>query len=212
MLGSIFGMMNVFSRPSGGLLSDWVASRYGMRGRLWALWVVQTLAGVCCIVMGLMSHSLQGTMGILIVFSLFCQMSCGLSFGVVVRCCGRWSCWCRCVMLPLRRSLSLAPAPRGGPPASPARLLPSPSPLRPTHLLPHTHPSILQPFVSKRATGLVSGFVGAGGNMGGAVTQAIFFTYAPYAMDKAFVYMGIMAVVSIEKGGGEGRRGGGGVC
>ena len=36
------------------------------------------------------------------------------------------------------------------------------------------------PFVSKRSTGLVSGFTGAGGNAGGAVTQAIFFTYASY--------------------------------
>lgn len=53
-----------------------------------------------------------------------------------------------------------------------------------------------QPFVSKRATGLVSGFVGAGGNMGGAITQAVFFTYAPYPADKAFIYMGIMSIVS----------------
>jgi nitrate/nitrite transporter NarK len=29
------------------------------------------------------------------------------------------------------------------------------------------------PFVSKRATGLVSGFVGAGGNAGGAITQVL---------------------------------------
>jgi len=79
--------------------------------------------------MGLMSHSLPATMGILIIFSIFCQQSCGLSFGVV-------------------------------------------------------------PFVSKRSTGLVSGFVGAGGNAGGAITQAIFFTYATMPMDKAFVWMG----------------------
>lgn len=49
-------------------------------------------------------------MAILVVFSIFCQQSCGLSFGIV-------------------------------------------------------------PFVSKRSTGLVSGFVGSGGNVGGAVTQ-----------------------------------------
>jgi hypothetical protein len=50
--------------------------------------------------------------------------------------------------------------------------------------------------VSKRATGLVSGFVGAGGNAGGAVTQAIFFTYSTLPVDKAFVWMGVMTVVS----------------
>jgi NNP family nitrate/nitrite transporter-like MFS transporter len=49
-------------------------------------------------------------MAILVLFSIFCQQSCGLSFGIV-------------------------------------------------------------PFVSKRSTGLVSGFVGSGGNVGGAVTQ-----------------------------------------
>jgi nitrate/nitrite transporter NarK len=49
-------------------------------------------------------------MAVLVVFSIFCQQSAGLSFGIV-------------------------------------------------------------PFVSKRSTGLVSGFVGSGGNVGGAVTQ-----------------------------------------
>ncbi|KAI8469948.1 MAG: high affinity nitrate transporter [Monoraphidium minutum] len=133
MLGSVFGMMNLFSRPSGGMLSDLCAKRWGMRGRLWALWIVQSLAAVFCIVLGLVSHSLAATMGVLIIFSIFCQQSCGLSFGVV-------------------------------------------------------------PFVSKRSTGLVSGMVGAGGNAGGAITQAIFFTVATYPMDKAFIYMGAMSL------------------
>jgi nitrate/nitrite transporter NarK len=45
LLASVFGLTNILSRPSGGLLSDWVAGRWGMRGRLWALWITQTLAG-----------------------------------------------------------------------------------------------------------------------------------------------------------------------
>lgn len=73
-------------------------------------WTIQTLGGVFCLLMGLTSKSLGATMAILVIFSVFCQQSCGLSFGVV-------------------------------------------------------------PFVSKRSTGLVSGFVGSGGNVGGAVTQ-----------------------------------------
>jgi NNP family nitrate/nitrite transporter-like MFS transporter len=40
MLGSVFGLLNVVTRPSGGMLSDWAAARWGMRGRLWALWWV----------------------------------------------------------------------------------------------------------------------------------------------------------------------------
>lgn len=75
-------------------------------------WSIQTLGGVFCLLMGLTSKSLGATMAILVIFSIFCQQSCGLSFGVV-------------------------------------------------------------PFVSKRSTGLVSGFVGSGGNVGGAVTQVI---------------------------------------
>lgn len=140
MLGSVFGLMNVFSRPSGGMLSDFVAKKFGMRGRLWALWIVQSLSALFCIILGLVSDSLPATMVILVIFSLFCQQSCGLSFGVV-------------------------------------------------------------PFVSKRSTGLVSGFVGAGGNAGGAITQAIFFTYAALPTDKGFVWMGVMSMV------GPGHRG-----
>jgi NNP family nitrate/nitrite transporter-like MFS transporter len=47
LLASVFGLTNILSRPSGGLLSDYVAGRWGMRGRLWALWITQTLAGGC---------------------------------------------------------------------------------------------------------------------------------------------------------------------
>jgi NNP family nitrate/nitrite transporter-like MFS transporter len=133
MLGSIFGLLNIFSRPSGGLISDLACKRWGMRGRLWALWITQTLGGVFCLVMGLMSNSLAATMAVLVVFSIFCQQSCGLSFGVV-------------------------------------------------------------PFISKRSTGLVSGFVGSGGNVGGAVTQAIFFTYSTMSVPQGFVWMGVMTI------------------
>lgn len=64
-----------------------------------------------------------------------------------------------------------------------------PDPLLP----PRSCPQIV-PFVSKRSTGLVSGFVGAGGNAGGAVTQAVFFTYSTLPADKAFIWMGVMAI------------------
>lgn len=133
LLAAIFGMMNLFSRPSGGFLSDWVAKKWGMRGRIWALWIVQTLGGLFCLLLGITSHSLGATMAILVIFSIFCQQSCGLSFGIV-------------------------------------------------------------PFVSKRSTGLVSGFVGSGGNAGGAITQAIFFTYLPMSTPQGFMWMGVMVM------------------
>lgn len=133
LLAAIFGMMNLFSRPSGGWISDAMARRFGMRGRIWALWTIQTLGGLFCLLMGLTSNSLGATMAILVIFSIFCQQSCGLSFGVV-------------------------------------------------------------PFISKRSTGLVSGFVGSGGNVGGAITQAIFFTYTGLTVPQGFMWMGVMTM------------------
>jgi NNP family nitrate/nitrite transporter-like MFS transporter len=126
-------MMNLFSRPSGGYISDLVARKWGMRGRLWAMWIIQSLGGLFCLLLGLTSNSLGATMAILVIFSVFCQQSCGLSFGIV-------------------------------------------------------------PFISKRSTGLVSGFVGSGGNVGGAVTQALFFTYIPLSTAQGFLWMGVMTL------------------
>lgn len=54
-LASVFGLMNVFTRVSGGLLSDRFSAAYGMRGRLWWLFAVQLLGGAFCIAIGQVS-------------------------------------------------------------------------------------------------------------------------------------------------------------
>ncbi|XP_038891297.1 high affinity nitrate transporter 2.5-like [Benincasa hispida] len=82
IVAASFGLANLFSRPYGGVLSDVVAKRYGMRGRLWALWLVQTIGGVLCVILGLV-NSLSASIAIMIVFSVFVQAACGLTFGVV---------------------------------------------------------------------------------------------------------------------------------
>lgn len=82
LIAASFGLANLFSRPAGGFISDAMAKRFGMRGRLWALWVVQMLGGVLCVVLGRVS-SLGASIVVMVAFSLFVQAACGLTFGVV---------------------------------------------------------------------------------------------------------------------------------
>ncbi|KAB1207869.1 High affinity nitrate transporter 2.5 [Morella rubra] len=82
IIAASFGLANLVSRPAGGYLSDAMAKRFGMRGRLWALWLVQTFGGVFCIILGLVG-SLSTSIVVMIVFSVFVQAACGLTFGVV---------------------------------------------------------------------------------------------------------------------------------
>jgi len=49
---SMFGLMNIFARSLGGLLSDFCNARFGMRGRLWSCWIIQTIEGVMCCILG----------------------------------------------------------------------------------------------------------------------------------------------------------------
>lgn len=82
LIAAASGLMNIYSRPAGGYLSD-VAGRYlGMRGRLWFLWTVQSLGGLLCIILGKMSN-LTGAIISMILFSIFVQAACGATFGIV---------------------------------------------------------------------------------------------------------------------------------
>lgn len=81
-IAASFGLANIISRPGGGWLSDLVASRYGMRGRLWALWLTQSIGGLLCVLLGRMG-SLSSSVVVMLLFSFFVQAACGLTFGVV---------------------------------------------------------------------------------------------------------------------------------
>lgn len=82
LIAASFGLANIVSRPAGGVISDKMGRRFGMRGRLWSLWAVQSLGGVLCILLGRVG-SLGASVGVMIAFSLFVQAACGLTFGVV---------------------------------------------------------------------------------------------------------------------------------
>ena len=75
--------MNICSRALGGVLSDIVARRYGMRGRLWFLWFTQTASGGVCVAMAQSYESLSASTATMVIFSFLTQMSCGATYGIV---------------------------------------------------------------------------------------------------------------------------------
>jgi len=129
----VFGFMNLFARALGGIVSDKVGAKFGMRGKGLLLAGVLLLEGA-----GLILFAQAGSLAMAIIsmltFALFLKMSNGATYGIV-------------------------------------------------------------PFVNTKNVGLVSGIVGAGGNLGGMLFGFLFksstITYV-----QAFSYIGY-AVIAV---------------
>ncbi|MVT11734.1 NarK family nitrate/nitrite MFS transporter [Chitinophaga tropicalis] len=127
----VFGFMNIFARAMGGIVSDKVGGKFGMKGKGILLAIVLLLEGI-----GLLLFAQAGSLALAIVsmlsFALFLKMANGATYGIV-------------------------------------------------------------PFVNEKNVGLVSGIVGAGGNLGGMMFGFLFksesITYV-----QAFSYIGCIVI------------------
>lgn len=82
LVAGLFGLMNIFARSLGGILSDFMSSKAGMRGRLWAFFIVYVCEGLMFFLFSRM-RVIGAAIPVLIGFSLCVQMSEGATFGIV---------------------------------------------------------------------------------------------------------------------------------
>lgn len=128
----IFGFMNLFARALGGLVSDKVGSRFGMKGKGLLLGLMLLLEGIGIIIFA-KSGSFELAIVSMLSFALFLKMANGATYGIV-------------------------------------------------------------PFINEKNVGLISGIVGAGGNLGGMMFGFLFKSKNITYVD-AFVYIGITVMV-----------------
>jgi NNP family nitrate/nitrite transporter-like MFS transporter len=81
-VASSFGLMNLFARAIGGLLSDTLNNKIGFSGRLWAQMICLLVEGSMLVVFSRMDV-LEAAVPMLVLFSIGVQMSEGSSFGIV---------------------------------------------------------------------------------------------------------------------------------
>ena len=81
-IASLFGLMNIFARTMGGMFSDRFGIRFGLRGRATFMGAVLFMEGLALIAFSRIDVLILA-IPMLIVFSIFVQMSEGATYGVV---------------------------------------------------------------------------------------------------------------------------------
>jgi len=82
-IASVSGLLNLFSRPSGGVFSDLLSNRYGHRHRITWLFVTTVLAGVCMILFGALPLGLAPATVLMVLYSIFYEQACGATYALV---------------------------------------------------------------------------------------------------------------------------------
>ncbi|CAG8701341.1 3029_t:CDS:2, partial [Dentiscutata heterogama] len=81
-IGAVFGLMNLFSRATGGILSDYANKKIGIRGRLLTQFLILLFEGIFLIIFGFTADTIASAIVIMIFFSFFTQAGCGSSYGI----------------------------------------------------------------------------------------------------------------------------------
>ncbi|KAB5593145.1 Nitrate transporter [Ceratobasidium theobromae] len=92
---AIYGLLNIFTRPLGGLIGDMVYRRWGVPGKKWWMLLCGFVEGALSIGLGLYieSHHKHGStpdlatiIGIFVVMAIFNEAGCGANFALVPHC------------------------------------------------------------------------------------------------------------------------------
>jgi NNP family nitrate/nitrite transporter-like MFS transporter len=82
LIAGLFGLMNIFARTLGGMFSDKFAAAGGLSGRVRFLFLALFIEGIALVAFSMMD-ALVIAVSMMVVFSLFVQMSEGATFGIV---------------------------------------------------------------------------------------------------------------------------------